>query len=611
MRAGAIDNQTPPIPNSNQYATLFFDTFSIRQVVTGSNATIGAATHQEMVKASASSQILQGKFKPWRRGKSAKGKHAGHAKPTASLKQQLRGLLRLQTKLVSSQQQQPPGQEHTTSSSLSEENEARIIALRQQIAARESSAKERSNATKSHKARFYDRQKSMRRYKKLMHHSKKKDVDVDDDAKDRQENELYKLALDQIYIAHYPLGDATYLSLYQQNGGGQGRPDDNNEDDDDPKKKKNISSSTFQRRTILNARLLFKMAAMRHRALETCRCRHSNNNAEDDPTTQPPSRSWVPVDQYERINTHAPTRWTTELERTTFGVQLKKEEDGHDDDDDDNDDSTSRPQPLPVLATADHRFHVSNQQAALLAEAAQIEKNLEKSKMTSGDDDDDHDDISSNSSNSENPPAEKRVVEAGSATKTMTTRNKWPVNADEEEEEEASSSTNSTAPSAAPDPAPLSPRRVNDDAAKGASADASHAPSASASSDDDKEDSDDSSSSSSSSSSTSSSSSSSSSSDDDDHNNDGDQKDVCSKTTKGEQQQQPHTTTDTANSSTALLVADGFLTAAVLPTAHVFEPKPKNNEKTTSKTTAAKIILTIPRIDANAGAKEIMPAEPS
>lgn len=275
-----------------------------------------------MVKAPSSSSIHQKKFKPWRRGKSNKGKNSGKSN-SSSLKGQLRGLLRLRDK---------------NASSLKEETQARIESLQAQIKAREITERERTNATKSHKTRFLERQHTMRRYKKLLKETPP------------NEKELYKLALDQIYIAHYPLADTSYLSLYG-----------------------NKDSDKTQRRHVMNARLLFKMAMQRKTALKKSRLE-----------TRVP---WVPEDQYERVK-HVDS-WDTELERTTFGIQ-----------------NASKELKTTTKHIADDRFQVSKQQTELLAEAEDIAKQIDdESNETANnrkqeEDESPQDDVSSNDSSS-------------------------------------------------------------------------------------------------------------------------------------------------------------------------------------------------------------------
>jgi rRNA-processing protein Efg1 len=310
-----------------------------------------------MVKAdsSSSSHILQRKFKPWRRGKSTKGKHTGKTNHT-SLKQQLRGVLRLRKK---------------NQGVLSAEMEERLHDIQQQIQQRELSEKERRNATKSHKVRFLDRQKTMRRYKQLVSSLSKKNSSKEGVDDDDAEVELYKLALDQIYIAHYPLGDTSYLSLYNNNNNNKHRDDGDASGDKDHHKQQGL---------VMNARSLFKRATTRHRALEKSRN-----------TDERVSSSWVPVEQYERLARTAPEKWTTELERTTFGIQISSSSDHK------QTLKKKQQQAAEEAAKMDKRFQVSNQHTQLVDEAEQIEKDLEEAAVEGEFNNDDDDESIDNS----------------------------------------------------------------------------------------------------------------------------------------------------------------------------------------------------------------------
>lgn len=227
-----------------------------------------------MVKAP-SSHGLDRKYKPWRRGKSAKTNST--TKSGASLKQKLRGLRRLHEKKSKEQDTKNNGGENSNADLL-KELQSKINALQQQIASMNESEKERANAKKSHKMRFVERQKTTRLYKQLQQQQpeQKKSKNI--------ENELFKLALDQVYVAHYPHEHSSYLSLYNNN----------------------------ERRSNMNRRMLYKMAKQRQRVLERISTVERVN--------------WISAEQYDRVIGVVTAKqkpcWSTELERITFGITV-------------------------------------------------------------------------------------------------------------------------------------------------------------------------------------------------------------------------------------------------------------------------------------------------
>jgi len=316
-----------------------------------------------MVKAP-SSHGLDRKYKPWRRGKSAKANSS--TKSGASLKQQLRGLQRLYDKKSKEQVTNENGDE-SSNVELLKDLQSKIEVLQQQISSKNVSEKERANAKKSHKMRFVERQKTTRMYKQLQQQlQQKKSKSI--------ENELYKLALDQVYVAHYPLEHSSYLSLYNNN----------------------------ERRSNMNRRLLYKMATQRQRVLERLSMVERVN--------------WIPTEQYERVidavtATQKPC-WSTELERTTFGITV-------------TDGASGSSNKTPVSEKTDDRFAaVSDRAQKLVEEQEQIEKELaqdeeeteeaEKStrtkrKQTDSDEDDDDDDDDGDESSSSDDDADPLV----------------------------------------------------------------------------------------------------------------------------------------------------------------------------------------------------------
>ena len=257
-----------------------------------------------MVKAP-SSHGLDRKFKAWRKGKSQ------NSKRRTSLKQQLRGLERCLQRATDDEHKQ----------GLQE----RISALKQEIAAKQNIEKERQNAKQSHGARFLERQKLVRAEKNIHNLKNMKSQ--------QKEMELTKIALDQVYVAHYPM-DIPYLSLYRHG----------------------------VRRVDLS-KVLGQRAKTRQRIL-----------AEHFPKGQLPTeqKGWISKEQYGRVAELAKKGWTRDLEKETFGEASKEDQ---------------------KAASQDDRFQVTpSQRDALLAAADQIEAELDEDfKQAEREKDDDSD----------------------------------------------------------------------------------------------------------------------------------------------------------------------------------------------------------------------------
>ena len=189
---------------------------------------------------------LEKKFKAWRRGKSK------NASTSSSLKQQLRGHERLLAKI--------PEEDAERRRELTE----KIEQTKAEIASKEIVSKERLNATKSHGIRFLERQRLVRLEKAVRKSS-------------NNEKELFKIALDQVYVAHFP-HDIRYLPLFK-NG--------------------NV-------RAIDEGKALFRRAVTRNRILKEL-------GSEQRVT-------WISEDQYARV----PPSWTIQLEQETFGGKREK-----------------------------------------------------------------------------------------------------------------------------------------------------------------------------------------------------------------------------------------------------------------------------------------------
>ena len=379
------------------------------------------------------------KYKPWRKGKSTKhngGDTTGgitSAKSHGSLKQQLRGLQRLQQKKMKDRtsiegtladEQQLQQQE--------QELQEKIDALQEQIQMRTISEKERVNAKKSHKLRFVDRQRTTRLYQQYIKQlqqleeqlhqitstdSNETTVDMQRQQRNKINDDLYRLALDQIYIAHFPLDRTSYVSLFN--------PTNHNHAVISSTSSSNATqmpTQQQQRRTVMNNRLLHKMATQRQCIIERLNKTHQIINEtkhqnqiieeEDDDThheanqrtnnnnTIPSDKTicssttkriqpvlWIHPSQYERIQ-HLST-WSTQLERTTFQITIVndnstsdtgKSKSSNDDDDDDMVQSSSEVDTTTDNRT-DERFHnvtatFNTTQQLLLQEQERMEREL-------------------------------------------------------------------------------------------------------------------------------------------------------------------------------------------------------------------------------------------
>ncbi|CAB9499469.1 expressed unknown protein [Seminavis robusta] len=137
-----------------------------------------------MVKAP-SSHGLDRKYRSWRKGKSAKAKKQG------SLKHQLRGQERLLAQVLKRNEDQGRIQEL----------QQRIQAIKDEVAEKESKEVVRQNSKRSHGTRFLDRQRATRLERTARN------------AKNTQE--LTRIALDMIYVAHFPHQQQSYRPLYR------------------------------------------------------------------------------------------------------------------------------------------------------------------------------------------------------------------------------------------------------------------------------------------------------------------------------------------------------------------------------------------------------------
>lgn len=229
---------------------------------------------------------LERKFKSWRKGKSK------HASKKGSLKQQMRGHMRLLAKLPEDQVDRR------------KDLQQKIDDLKLGIGQKEQHLHEKKNAERSHGPKFLDRQRLVRKEKQERKGNNRKD-------------ELFKIALDQVYVAHHP-NDVKYMPLMQKGN-----------------------------RVVDQSRQLYRRAVTRKRILKML----SSSSA--------PNRiNWIPKEQYARL----PKDWTIQDEEKTFGgsvtrkdIKQKKEQGAN-----------------------DSRFAMASNHDALLQAATQAETELEK-----------------------------------------------------------------------------------------------------------------------------------------------------------------------------------------------------------------------------------------
>jgi hypothetical protein len=246
---------------------------------------------------------MERKFKPWRKGKSEK------SNKRSSLKQQLRGLQRLLTKLPD------------TDDERLKELQAKIQALESEIGQKQNVIQEKKNAEDSHGRRFLERQKLSRQEKKVRQKPDYQNAD--------SQAELFKLALDQVYVAHHP-NDIKYSQLFNKG-----------------------------ERVVDQSRQLYRRAVTRRRILK------------DLPTTE--KVNWIATDQYERL----PLEWTIQDEETIFGGSITRK---------------GLKDKSKEKKTDDSRFAVApSSHDAVLQAAKKIESQIKKEEMKTEDSDSDSD----------------------------------------------------------------------------------------------------------------------------------------------------------------------------------------------------------------------------
>ncbi|VEU44935.1 unnamed protein product [Pseudo-nitzschia multistriata] len=235
---------------------------------------------------------LDRKFKPWRKGKSA------NSNKRSSLKQQLRGHERLLSKILKSAENKDGADETRT-----KELKSKIAALKIEISQKQQSMVEKKHAEKAHGQRFLDRQRLTREEKKV-----RKSNGAD------QEQQLLKLALDKVYVAHHP-NDVKYMPLFKHG-----------------------------KRVTDQSRQLFRRAVTRKRILRDI--------------NKVTRVNWIGSDQYERL---PKDEWTIQDEERVFGGSVSR---------------SNKEKTGSVTKTEDSRFAMASNHEELLRAAAEAESDL-------------------------------------------------------------------------------------------------------------------------------------------------------------------------------------------------------------------------------------------
>ena len=215
---------------------------------------------------------LDRKFKPWRKGKSS------NSNKRTSLKQQLRGHERLLAKILSKENdpEQKKQQDEAEGQQKTQELKDKIAGLKLEIEGKQQSMVEKKNAENSHGQRFLDRQRLTRLEKKCRKEAKQEG----DEQKEPDADQLLKIALDQVYVAHHP-NDVKYMPLYKSG-----------------------------KRVVDQSRQLFRRAVTRKRILGDL----ANNKVTWTGV------NWISEDQYGRV----PKDWTIQDEERVFGGSISR-----------------------------------------------------------------------------------------------------------------------------------------------------------------------------------------------------------------------------------------------------------------------------------------------
>jgi hypothetical protein len=280
-----------------------------------------------MVKAP-SSHGLDRKFKSWRKGKSDNPK----SKNRTSLKHQLRGQERLLKRATDD--------DHRAGL------QVKMDALKAEISAKESVELERVHAQKSHGTRFLERQKLVRQERNV-----RKNPNMSDETK---ETEMFKIALDMAYVAHYPHDVVKYMPLFYQGT-----------------------------RVVDSGRHLYRRAVTRKRVLA---------KLTESSTSSEPRVSWITSAMYDRLSQKG--EWTPELEAATFGGEAGSA-------------TAAGENPEQGGAVQDNRFAMGNMESSALVEAAEeIEAKLDQEETIQ------------KKKNDDKPVQDKQVDSSGSSSES-------------------------------------------------------------------------------------------------------------------------------------------------------------------------------------------------
>ena len=298
---------------------------------------------------------LERKFKSWRKGKSQ------HGNKRSSLKHQLRGFQRLLGKLNQDNDGVGFGNNTDEKEKRRQELQEKIRKLEAEISDKQQNLHEKKNAQKAHGKRFLDRQKLVRMERKIRTNSKSGGTD-----EQHFEAELYKIALDQIYVAHHP-ADVKYMPLFQRG-----------------------------KRVVDQSRALYRRAMTRKRILRNLHIQSGDDNK---------LCNWIGKDQYRRL----PKDWSIQEEEKVYGgsisrngVKARKQESSNPD---------------------DSRFKIDSQHEAMLQAAEKLESQLEKVEdevggtskndelpVVVGDSSSDNEDNSSDSEKDEADPIQAKKI---------------------------------------------------------------------------------------------------------------------------------------------------------------------------------------------------------
>jgi hypothetical protein len=304
---------------------------------------------------------LDRKFKSWRKGKSTK------SNKRSSLKQQLRGQERLLAKVSSGNNTANNTSTSTSNDDSTKRQELvnRIAALKGEIGQKQQTIEERKNAERAHGQRFLDRQRLTRLEKKV-----RKEVGAATTSSSDYEFLLYKLALDQVYVAHHP-NDVRYMPLYKLGN----RIID--------------QSRHLYRRAITRKRILRDLAAT---AAATAA---SEKEAEDDDHRTQSNKdnsnsnkiggssssrvNWISLDQYQRL----PKDWTIQDEERIFGGSISRTSSSSHNKDTTTNTSSSK--------LDDSRFTLQAGHDAVLKAVEQVESQFNDNEENDVESDDDND----------------------------------------------------------------------------------------------------------------------------------------------------------------------------------------------------------------------------